>query len=150
MCGRFTRTAATKEILADLFQLADPPGLLPLFNIAPTQGVAAVRVEYDPLQPVPDAQAAVEFSAPLLHSALGDNLAGSFEVNVGDADAAFAAADRRPCSFTASVRAGTWSGASRFRISPAAIPDRNSATVNLRINGPSLLLSNRQKAMSST
>jgi putative SOS response-associated peptidase YedK len=44
MCGRFTRTAASRETLADLFQLADPPGLLPLFNIAPTEGVAAVRV----------------------------------------------------------------------------------------------------------
>jgi hypothetical protein len=43
MCGRFTRTAASKETLADLFHLSDPPGLLPLFNIAPTQPVAAVR-----------------------------------------------------------------------------------------------------------
>src|SRR5262249_33099246 len=44
MCGRFTQTAASKETLADLFNLSDPPGLLPLFNIAPTQPVAAVRV----------------------------------------------------------------------------------------------------------
>jgi putative SOS response-associated peptidase YedK len=44
MCGRFTRTAATKETLADLFQLADPQSLLPLFNIAPTQPVAVVRL----------------------------------------------------------------------------------------------------------
>jgi putative SOS response-associated peptidase YedK len=43
MCGRFTRTAASKETLADLLHLSDPPGLLPLFNIAPTQPVAAVR-----------------------------------------------------------------------------------------------------------
>ena len=57
-------------------------------------GAAEVHVDYDPLQPVPDAQAAVEFSAPVLHAGLGDNLAGSFDVNVGDAEAAFAAADR--------------------------------------------------------
>jgi len=44
MCGRFTRTAASRETLADLFHLSDPPGLLPLFNIALTQPVAAVRV----------------------------------------------------------------------------------------------------------
>ena len=44
MCGRFTQTAASKETLAQLFHLIDPPGLLPLFNIAPTQGVAAVRL----------------------------------------------------------------------------------------------------------
>jgi putative SOS response-associated peptidase YedK len=47
MCGRFTRTAASKETLADLFQLADPPSLLPLFNIAPSQPVAAVRINPD-------------------------------------------------------------------------------------------------------
>src|SRR4029077_18999756 len=47
-----------------------------------------------PLQPVPDAHAAVEYSAPLLHPSLGDNLAGTFSVTVGDPDAAFAAADR--------------------------------------------------------
>src|SRR6202048_1095479 len=57
-------------------------------------GVAAVRVDYTPLQSVPDARAAVEFSAPLLQPDLGDNLAGTFEVVVGDPDAAFAAADR--------------------------------------------------------
>jgi putative SOS response-associated peptidase YedK len=43
MSGRFSRTAASKETLADLFHLCDPPGLLPLFNIAPTQPVAAAR-----------------------------------------------------------------------------------------------------------
>ena len=57
-------------------------------------GVAAVVVDYEPLQSVPDARAAVEFSAPLLQPDLGDNLAGTFEVTVGDPDAAFAAADR--------------------------------------------------------
>jgi len=57
-------------------------------------GVAAVGVDYEPLQSVPDARAAVEFSAPLLQPDLGDNLAGTFEVTVGDPDAAFAAADR--------------------------------------------------------
>jgi putative SOS response-associated peptidase YedK len=47
MCGRFTQPAASKETLADLFQLSDPPGLLPLFNIAPTQPVAAVRLNLE-------------------------------------------------------------------------------------------------------
>ena len=56
--------------------------------------VQVLEVEYDPLQPVPNAEAAVEFSAPVLHRQLGDNLAGSFEVRVGDPEAAFAAADR--------------------------------------------------------
>jgi carbon-monoxide dehydrogenase large subunit len=57
-------------------------------------GADRVRVDYEPLQPVPSAEAAVEFSAPLLHPHLEDNLAGTFEVRVGDPDAAFAAADR--------------------------------------------------------
>ena len=34
---------------------------------AAEDGVAAVLVDYEPLQPVPNAEAAVEFSAPLLH-----------------------------------------------------------------------------------
>jgi carbon-monoxide dehydrogenase large subunit len=57
-------------------------------------GVANVLVEYDPLQPVPNATAAVEFSAPRLHAQLANNLAAEFEVNVGDPDLAFARADR--------------------------------------------------------
>ncbi|MBV8718450.1 MAG: xanthine dehydrogenase family protein molybdopterin-binding subunit [Chloroflexi bacterium] len=57
-------------------------------------GAAAVQVDYEPLQPVPSAEAAVEFSAPVLHQQLGDNLAGSFDVRVGDPEGAFAAADR--------------------------------------------------------
>ena len=54
----------------------------------------SVQVEYEPLQPVPSAEAAVEFSAPILHPQLGDNLAGSFSVRVGDPEAAFVEADR--------------------------------------------------------
>ncbi|MDQ6674950.1 MAG: xanthine dehydrogenase family protein molybdopterin-binding subunit [Chloroflexota bacterium] len=57
-------------------------------------GVAAVLVDYTPLQSVADAQAAVEFSAPVLQPDLGDNLVGTFEVTVGDPEAAFASADR--------------------------------------------------------
>src|SRR5438132_12297527 len=50
---------------------------------AANDGVAAILVDYESLQAVPTAEAAVEFSAPLLHPSLGDNLAGSFEVRVG-------------------------------------------------------------------
>src|SRR5918911_2613468 len=55
---------------------------------------AAVGVNYEPLQVVPNADAALEFSAPLLHPHLGNNLAAVFEVTVGDPDVAFATADR--------------------------------------------------------
>jgi aerobic carbon-monoxide dehydrogenase large subunit len=61
---------------------------------AASDGAEAVLVDYEPLQPVPSAEAALEFSAPLLHAQLGDNLAGTFDVKVGDPDAAFAAAER--------------------------------------------------------
>lgn len=54
---------------------------------------AAVRVQYDPLDPVPDAAAALAGGAPALHAHLGDNLAADFTVEVGDAAAAFAAAE---------------------------------------------------------
>jgi carbon-monoxide dehydrogenase large subunit len=57
-------------------------------------GAAEVLIDYEPLQPVPTSQAALEYSSPKLHSHLGDNLAAEFDVKVGDPDAAFAAADR--------------------------------------------------------
>jgi carbon-monoxide dehydrogenase large subunit len=57
-------------------------------------GAAAVVVEYEPLQPVPEAHAAVEYSAPLLHPELGNNVAGVINIKIGDPDAAFAEADR--------------------------------------------------------
>src|SRR5207248_6631342 len=51
-------------------------------------GAAAVVVDYEPLPPVPSAEAAVEGSAALLHQRLGDNLAGTFDVRVGDPEGA--------------------------------------------------------------
>jgi aerobic carbon-monoxide dehydrogenase large subunit len=57
-------------------------------------GRAAVQVDYEPLDPVPSAEAAVSEGAPLLHPSLGDNLAGTFEVAVGDPESQFARADR--------------------------------------------------------
>ena len=43
MCGRFT-LIAPGEAIAELFQLSDVPTLVPRYNIAPTQPVAAVRL----------------------------------------------------------------------------------------------------------
>jgi carbon-monoxide dehydrogenase large subunit len=57
-------------------------------------GRAAVTVEYAPLSAVPSAEMAVADGAPLLHPDLGDNLAGSFAVRVGDPEAQFARAAR--------------------------------------------------------
>ncbi|MBV9169199.1 MAG: xanthine dehydrogenase family protein, partial [Chloroflexi bacterium] len=55
---------------------------------------AATVVEYEPLPAVSTSDAALAEGAPLLHEHLGDNLAGCFDVHVGDADAAFRSADR--------------------------------------------------------
>ncbi len=44
MCGRYTLTTSVAR-LVDLFALANRPNLPPRYNIAPTQDVAAVRVE---------------------------------------------------------------------------------------------------------
>lgn len=43
MCGRFT-LIAPGEAIAELFQLTDVPTLVPRYNIAPTQPIAAVRL----------------------------------------------------------------------------------------------------------
>ena len=61
---------------------------------AAEDGRAAVAVNYAPLSPVPSAELAIAEGAPLLHRELGENLAGSFEVRVGDAEAQFARAAR--------------------------------------------------------
>jgi carbon-monoxide dehydrogenase large subunit len=60
---------------------------------AAEDGAAAVAVEYEPLDPVPDAPRALAPGAPVLHAPLGDNLAAAFTVEVGDVDAAFRAAE---------------------------------------------------------
>jgi putative SOS response-associated peptidase YedK len=46
MCGRFTRTVQAED-LAGLFELAEAATLPPSFNVAPTQPVAAVRVDLE-------------------------------------------------------------------------------------------------------
>src|SRR5207247_2474200 len=56
-------------------------------------GAEGVKVQYDPLQAVPDARAAVAAGAALLHDGLQANIAADFTVRVGDADAAFRSAD---------------------------------------------------------
>jgi carbon-monoxide dehydrogenase large subunit len=60
---------------------------------AAEDAAAAVRIEYDPLPVVLDARLAVAPDAPVLHDHLGDNLAADFTEQVGDADAAFRAAE---------------------------------------------------------
>ena len=55
--------------------------------------VQAVRVAYEPLDVVPDADAALAPGAPQLHPHLDDNLLAEFTVQTGDADVAFREAD---------------------------------------------------------
>ena len=54
---------------------------------------AAVRVDYDVLDPVVDAEAALAPGASLLHDSVPANVAADFTVRVGDVDAAFATAE---------------------------------------------------------
>ena len=44
MCGRFTQTASP-EVFAQQFALTDLPLFTPRYNIAPSQSVAAIRIE---------------------------------------------------------------------------------------------------------
>jgi carbon-monoxide dehydrogenase large subunit len=53
-----------------------------------------VDVDYEPLEPVVDLLAAVRDDAPLLYEELGSNVFTTIHQDVGDVDAAFAAADR--------------------------------------------------------
>ncbi len=54
-----------------------------------------IGVEYDPLDPVVDAEAALAEGAPLVHEDLGDNLAAHLEYRIGDPEVAFAHANAR-------------------------------------------------------
>lgn len=46
MCGRFSQTASP-DIIAEQFQIPDLPLFSPRYNIAPSQSVAAIRIEPD-------------------------------------------------------------------------------------------------------
>src|SRR4029079_16744217 len=56
-------------------------------------GCAQVRVTWEPLPPVVDAEAALAPGSPLIHPELGDNLVLESRVKSGEVDAAFASAD---------------------------------------------------------
>jgi len=58
------------------------------------EGADLVRVEYDPLPPVVDAEKALERGSPKVHSYLPDNLAYRSETSAGNVKKAFAEADR--------------------------------------------------------
>lgn len=59
-----------------------------------TDAAEMVDVEYEPLEPVVDAEAALADGAPLLQPEWSDNLAFRWEVQGGDVDEAFAHASR--------------------------------------------------------
>ena len=46
MCGRFSQTA-TPELIAEQFAVTDPPLFQPRYNIAPSQPIAAIRIDPD-------------------------------------------------------------------------------------------------------
>ncbi len=52
-----------------------------------------VEVDYEPVEPVLDTEAAAAAGAPVLHPDAADNVAGTILIEFGDLDAAFAAAD---------------------------------------------------------
>ncbi len=56
-------------------------------------GAELVEVEYEPLEPLLDVEAALAEGAPLLHPQAGTNLVASYELGRGDVEGAFAAAE---------------------------------------------------------
>jgi carbon-monoxide dehydrogenase large subunit len=55
---------------------------------------ALITVDYEPLVPVLDAEAAARDDAPVIHEAMGTNVAMRLRQHAGDLDGAFAQADR--------------------------------------------------------
>ncbi|HET9854269.1 MAG TPA: xanthine dehydrogenase family protein molybdopterin-binding subunit [Methylomirabilota bacterium] len=58
-------------------------------------GAELVEVDYEPLPPLADVEAAARPDAPVLYPAWGDNIALSFKTGFGDVEAAFRQADAR-------------------------------------------------------
>jgi carbon-monoxide dehydrogenase large subunit len=58
-------------------------------------GAELVEVDYQPLPPLADVEAAARPDAPVLYPAWGDNIALSFKTGFGDVEAAFRQADAR-------------------------------------------------------
>ena len=56
--------------------------------------LALIDVEYEVLKPAVDQEAATEAGAPMVHEAMGSNVASTREFKYGDPDKAFAEADR--------------------------------------------------------
>ena len=54
---------------------------------------ALIRVDYEPLEPVLDAEAGLRPGAPVIHEELGDNIQSRVRVVAGDPEGAMAAAD---------------------------------------------------------
>ena len=46
MCGRFSQSASP-VVLAQQFKITDPPLFTPRYNIAPSQPIAAIRIDPD-------------------------------------------------------------------------------------------------------
>ena len=59
---------------------------------AAEDGLEAIEVEYEPLESIPDPEAALREGALALHAELGGNVAARLAISSGDVDAAFAAA----------------------------------------------------------
>lgn len=62
---------------------------------AAEDAVELVSVDFEPLPPVVESEAALDSAAPLIHEQLGTNEIGSFKIRKGDADAAFNHAPHR-------------------------------------------------------
>jgi carbon-monoxide dehydrogenase large subunit len=59
---------------------------------AAEDGLEAIVADYEPLDAISDAASALADGAPVLHEALGDNVAARLAMSSGDVDGAFAAA----------------------------------------------------------
>src|SRR5579884_1215605 len=95
-CVPLLRTETQPLVAADKVHFVGEPVALVLAEsrYAAEDATEQIVVDYEPLPPVVDVEAASRPDAPRVHDDLPDNLALRLHLRVGDADAAFATADR--------------------------------------------------------
>jgi carbon-monoxide dehydrogenase large subunit len=96
-------------------------------------GLEAIEAEYEPLEALPDAESALADGAPVLHEALGDNVAARLAISSGDVDAAFAAA---PFTFRKRFTFGRSAGNAMETRSVQAAWDEGSGELTVWITSP--------------
>jgi 2-furoyl-CoA dehydrogenase large subunit len=94
-----------------------------------------IEVEYRPLPPVVEPEAAIRPDAPLLHPELGSNVVGDRTFRYGDPEAAFAAAAHR-ISITTRYPRNAGTPLETFVVTAEYLPGEGIYEINANFQGP--------------